>query len=163
MYRVLLDDVSENREKFVEIHQDPSYYGSSTVADIAGLNPYRSRLQAWVIKKQGICEDLSKNIRIRRGIAMEPVLAELFTEVTGKAVLPFNQVLQHKSYDWAIASPDYCTVGEHNLVECKCVSYRGKHFWEGGGAPDYYMIQLQWQMGISGIHFWILQRTSRRR
>jgi putative phage-type endonuclease len=145
--RVLLDDVRNNREKFDAIHRDPTYIGSSTIANIAGLNPYCSPLQQWIYAtgKQEI-PDISKNIKVRRGIAMEPILAEMFTEATGEYIYPYNQIAQHNDYDWAIASPDYFRVGE--IIECKCVSYRTKHFWEGGGAPDYYLIQVQWQMGI---------------
>jgi putative phage-type endonuclease len=151
--RVLLDDVRNNREKFEAIHRDPFYIGSNGVGSIAGVNPFCNPLQQWVYSRNiEPMPDISKLVKIRRGNYLEPLCAELAEERLGVKLVQFNKIAQHDVYDWAIATPDYITADGSALVECKAVSYRSKRYWEEGGAPDYYLTQVQWQMGITGVH-----------
>lgn len=61
--------------------------GGSDAGVIAGVNPWKSPFKLWLEKTgQAEPDDLSDNEAVLWGIKLEPIVAERFTEVTGKKV-----------------------------------------------------------------------------
>lgn len=153
--RTILENCKEKREAFEDVHNNPELYGSSSVGNVLGLNPYCTPLQEWVYRtgKQPR-PSIDKLISVRRGNAMEPVLGELFVEVHGGEITAPDAIYGSDQIDWAIASPDFfwtSPAGERAIVEAKSAGYRQRDYWEDGGAPDYYQTQLLWQLGVCGM------------
>ena len=141
--------------------------GSGEIAAIAGLNPWRSRLQVWEDK---ICHGSNREERdtfaTRRGIAMESLLVKELSLVTG---IEFKQQPQEDKdlhTPWyssrrdglvILASPDAVANTEDGLVcgEVKAPGINTHPHWgdSGSGAngvPPYVIAQVHWQMEASG-------------
>lgn len=158
--KVLLNSGYTEAE-FLEVRKNR--IGGSDIAAIAGLNKFRTPLQVW-LEKTGREKPVAENDYMWLGKRLEPIVAELFCRKTNKVLKPIGQVWGHPVHDFAIATPDYqlCEYMPQSdppyvqtetapLVEIKTSSWRAKEFWGEDKAPDYAVIQLQWQLEIGGI------------
>ena len=141
--------------------------GSGAIACIAGLSPYKSRrtlYQEWIGEIEPKEVD---NYHTDRGIFKESGLVKWVGKRVG---IDFEQQSEgdkaahmvwcvHPEHNWAIASPDGMAcerVEKLVLCEIKCPSpYSAMHQWgeDGSGAdgvPEAVLVQVQWQMGVSG-------------
>ncbi|MCX2499574.1 YqaJ viral recombinase family protein, partial [Plesiomonas shigelloides] len=58
--------------------------GSSDAAAAIGLSRYKSPLTLWLEKTgRKACDDLSQNAAVQWGIALEPLLAQVYAKRTG--------------------------------------------------------------------------------
>lgn len=119
--------------------------GSSDIAAICGLNPYRSPLRVF-LEMTGKVEPDEENRPMRLGKKREQEIADEFgLEHPGIAI---RKPLSTWVKDFAIATPDRllgAPVSE--ILECKAASSRMRKLWEEG-IPWQYQCQVQWQMGI---------------
>ena len=132
--------------------------GSSDAATAAGINPYQSRLELWMIKT-GRDEQLPKvdpddvNSAVYWGNVLEPIVAQQYSVTTGNKVRRINAVLQHPDPDkpWMLANLDYSVVGneEVQILECKTAGEYGARLWRYG-VPDYVQCQVQHQLAVTG-------------
>lgn len=150
--KVLIEDVGANREAFARLHEDTGKYGSSSIANIAGLG-WRTPLEEFCVRSKRMpATKLEDSLTLQLGLWMEPAIGRVYAAKTGREVKPFNKCVQHDSLDWAIASPDFVTLEETpRIVEAKNRRGRMAHFYESGGMLDSDAIQCQWQMGVTGI------------
>lgn len=135
-------------KSFDEIHATGAdFYGGSSVANICGLG-YTTPLDEWLVRT-GKKIGLTASKQMKLGKAMEPVLAELFSDATGIGVFNVDATWQHDDRDWQVYTPDaIASTGE--LLEFKTHRIYCDKFWTDGKASDYAMCQLQWGLDVSG-------------
>ena len=123
--------------------------GSSDIASIVGLNPWRSAHDVWMVKRGLVVEE--GNVRTRMGSRVEACVLDEYREETGAELAQFGTV-RHAENDWMLATPDAFVFGAPRLVEVKCVGWRSAFHWgdEEDAIPDYYRPQVEWQMAVTG-------------
>lgn len=124
--------------------------GSSDVSAICGLNEWRTPYQVWA-EKIGIVEPFAGNEATEIGLAMEPVIADLYAKRTGHVVEPVDMMFFHKEFPWMTSTPDrYVTKGiSKGLGETKNVGWRMVKDWEDDNTPDHAHLQAQSQLLVT--------------
>ena len=113
---------------------------------ILGLSPWRCEADL-ADEKLGLAEGQPESVAMRRGTALEPLLAQLYTEATGRRVRRSRQMVRHPQIEWAAASLDCAVVGERRLVELKTTGSRTRF---ADGLPDDVRAQVAWGLGCTG-------------
>jgi putative phage-type endonuclease len=126
--------------------------GGSDVAAIAGLSKYKSPVGVW-LEKTGQLEPEEAGEAAYFGNLLEPIVAHVFAERTGKRVRNKHAMLQHSKYPWMIANLDREVVGEKAFLECKTASEYLKKDWEEEKIPDAYMLQIQHYLAVTNLPF----------
>lgn len=130
--------------------------GSSDAAVAVGLSPYKSPLSLWLEKTQRKApEDLSEKESVIWGTVLEPVLASVYAERTGRKVRRVNAVLQHAHHRFMLANLDREIVGlpeGPGVLEIKTAGYHSAPQWEDG-IPIAYQCQVLHQLAVTG-HAW---------
>jgi putative phage-type endonuclease len=137
--------ISEEQKKISD-----ACIGGSTIAAVLGLSNFRTKLQVWgeltgMLPK----EDISGKMQVRLGNKMEAVVAEVFTEDTGKKLHRVNETFTHDNYPYLVGHIDRRVVGERAIVEIKAVSAYARDQWKDGKAPQEYVLQLMWYLGLT--------------
>ncbi|MGO2134954.1 MAG: YqaJ viral recombinase family protein [Marinobacter sp.] len=132
--------------------------GSSDAAAAIGMNPYQSQLELWMVKT-GRDAGLPKpdpddpSSPVYWGHVLEPIVAEQYSQQTGRKVRRVNAVLQHPDPDkhWMLANLDYSVAAddEVQILECKTAGEFGSRLWKDG-VPDYIQCQVQHQLAVTG-------------
>ena len=132
--------------------------GSSDAGTAAGINPYQSQLELWMIKT-GRDTSLPKvdpndeDSPMYWGTLLEPIVAAHYTKRTGNRVRKINAVLQHPDTDksWMLANIDREVMGatDVQILECKTAGEFGARLWRDG-VPDYVVCQVQHQLAVTG-------------
>lgn len=137
----------DDRETWLKLRKQ--YIGGSDAAAVIGLNEWQSPYALWC-EKRGITPEFEGNLRTRIGVEMEPVVAKLFEEETGKKVQNCNFSLVNDQYPWAIADVDRMVIGEDAILECKVVNeLQLKHYDDGDYPPRFYC-QVQHYLAVTG-------------
>lgn len=134
--------------------------GSSDAAAAAGVCPYRSQLELWLIKtgrdtsmpRTDPHDDKSPTYW---GTLLEPFVAEAYTRRTGNRVRRVNAILQHPDSDkaWMLANIDREIIGSPDVqvLECKTTGEFGARLWKHG-VPEHIQCQVQHQLAVTGKH-----------
>ncbi len=120
---------------------------ATDIGIILGLNPYRCEADLADEKLGG--ERQPETLPMKVGTALEDVIAGEYMAQTGKRLLRFRSLVQHKTIPWAVASPDRRVkgaIGGH-VVELKWTQSRSRF---ADGLPDDVQAQVQWQLGVLG-------------
>lgn len=128
-----------------------SYIGGSDVAALAGLSPWGTPMSVWVDKTDDtpIVDDLTDNQRW--GLLLEPALVQAFTEDTGLHVVDQQHVVRHPDHPHHGATLDGRVVDSPNSLDplgTVQIKTTGDPEWDE--IPDYYQVQVQWEMWCSG-------------
>lgn len=115
--------------------------GASDAGAIIGVSTYKSAVDLYYEKKDGIVDN--DNLHLRLGREMEPILRTLFTEETGQWIRKDNKIRFSKRYPFLSANLDGITVGGIP-VELKTKT------WWNGVMPDQDFCQLHHQMYVTG-------------
>jgi putative phage-type endonuclease len=113
---------------------------------LLGLSPYACEADL-ADEKLGRATPREATIRMRIGTALEPLIGQEYTRLTGRKVQLYRTMLRHPSIEWAAASPDFRVVGERRLVEAK----RASRSRFADGVPQDIEAQVAWQLGVSGM------------
>ena len=138
---------------------------ASKVAAILGISPWESPYSLWQQMKGNISRDKANEAQ-RRGHYLEPAILAWWRDQhrlpTQASVVIENEWAEaweeQPTYtlgEWAAATPDARAWldGAPVLVEAKSAAWDDEWGDPGTDAiPDYYLVQVQWQMHISGIH-----------
>lgn len=128
-----------------------------TDEDGAPINPFASPHALWE-EKTGRAEGFQGNYPSRRGQHMESfVIAEFAAQNPGYIVetppddLP--SILAHPDYPIVRCSLDALahSKAESIVVEAKAITRRQASEWDHGEVPDYYLVQVQAQMLVTGL------------
>lgn len=120
--------------------------GSSDIAGVLGLSPWASPYTVWA-DKRGLVPPVEQTEAMEVGTELEEPIARLFQRRHGRPVRRVRAILRHPLYSFALANVDRVTDGGDAVVEIKATSRR----WER--VPDHYMVQVQWQLGVTGLEY----------
>ena len=128
-----------------------SFIGGSDIAAVMGMSRWVTPLQLWS-EKTGKVEapDLSDNQAVEMGIELEESVARLWTKRTGRKVRRAPKNYTHKKFDYMRCQVDRLVEGTDELLECKTASAWKEKEWEDEEIPAEYILQVQWQLGITG-------------
>jgi putative phage-type endonuclease len=134
--------------------------GSSDAAAATGISEYEGKTprSLFLVKTGAEPEpDLSDNEAVRIGIALEPVVADMYAERTGRRLRRSNRVLRDREHPYMLANIDRDVIGETRLVEIKTVGFLSHGFispqWGEDGSPAVPVdvwAQAQHQMSVHG-------------
>lgn len=129
---------------------------ASKVAAILGVSPWESPRSLWLRMHGDIPWD-DGNAATRRGQYLEDGILAWWRDQHGVAHSNCAEQPTYTLGDWAAATPDMATFldpDEPNvLVEAKSTARMDE--WGDPGTdviPPYYLVQVQWQMHVSGVH-----------
>lgn len=131
--------------------------GASEIAAVAGLDPHRTPLDVWMLKR-GLDEPFAGNAFTRWGERLEAVIAGAYAEVRG-VLLDTRDTLRHPGEPWMLATPDRVVLdsagGEERLLQVKNRGLRQADRWGEPGTdqvPDEVAAQCHWEMAVAGLH-----------
>lgn len=127
------------------------FLGGSDIASAMGLSRYKTPLKLWAEKIGQIPEeDLSDIEYVQLGSELEDFIAKKFERKTGMKVRRAPQRYINKQYPFMACQVDRLITGTDELCECKNVNaWRAKE-WEDEGIPVEYILQVSWQLMITG-------------
>lgn len=137
----------ESREEWLELRR--RYIGGSDAASVVGLNDYQSPYALWT-EKMGIAPAFEGNLRTRVGTELEPVIAKLFEEETGKKVQNCNFSLINDAFPWAVADVDRMVIGEDAILEIKSTSALNMKHYKNGDYPARFYVQVMHYLAVTG-------------
>lgn len=127
------------------------YIGASDAAGVLGLSRWQTPLGVWAEKTGQIeVEDISDKLQVKLGVRLEEVVAELFTEKTGKKVHRVNEAFTHKQYPFLKCHIDRKVEGERAILQCKTASAWKAKEWDGEEIPHEYIIQEMHELAVTG-------------
>jgi len=134
--------------------------GSSDVAAILGINPYKSSYQVW---KEKVSDDEPEEVDNKFthwGKLLEDPTAQTYEKRTGKKVFRDNQIRVHPEYDFLIANLDRIIEDQGDgrgvgILECKStVGYVFKSWMSDNESTQFlpleYYCQVQHQLAVTG-------------
>ena len=127
------------------------FIGGSDIASVMGLSRWKSALQLWA-EKTGQLEpaDLSDVEYVQLGSELEDFIAKKFQRETDLKVRRASKHYQHALYPYMRCQVDRIIERSEDLLECKtCSAWKAKE-WEGEDVPQEYILQVMWQLGITG-------------
>ena len=137
--------VGMDRQEWLKARQ--SGIGGSDASVILGFNPYKSPFELFYEKTNEYVAEVDNKF-IYWGNKLEDVVAEAFSEFTGKKVRRRNQIFRHPEHNFMIANIDRDIVGEKALLECKTTHTFNADAWKGDEIPAAYICQLQHYMAV---------------
>lgn len=140
----------------MKLEERVKYIGGSEAAGIMGLSRWQTPLSIWAVKTGQIVVEDEDSLPKKLGKRLEEVVAELFTEATGKRVNRVNETLFHPQFPYLAANIDRRVVGEDAGLECKTASAWKAREWEGEEIPHEYILQCYHYLAVTGKKRWYL-------
>jgi len=142
----------ENKKTWLEDRRKS--LGGSDSPTVLGINPYTTRTELWQ-DKLGLLPEQEPNNAMKRGTALEPIVAEIYQETTGRELKVNTEILRNKDLPYMHANIDREILGngDPGVLEIKCP---GIHIFgkvQREGPLDSYLIQLQHYLAVTG-HRW---------
>jgi len=130
--------------------------GGSDVAAICGLSKWRSPYQVY-LEKQGTAPEISSTEAAEWGTRLEPLIADKFSDEHPEWAITEKKVIYcHPDNQWATGNLDrmiICPFRGRGILEIKTASEYLKQDWDDGNIPDYYYVQLQWYLYVTGLQW----------
>jgi putative phage-type endonuclease len=127
-----------------------NWIGGSDVAAAIGMNRWKSQLQLWGEKTGKLPIDETDNEAMELGRELEDFVAKKFERKTGFKVRRAPQTYVHPQYPHVRCQVDRLITGKDELLEVKTTSAWRVKEWEGEEIPQEYILQVMWQLGITG-------------
>ena len=138
-----------SREEWLSLRK--GFIGGSDAGAVVGLNPYKGAYALWA-EKTGKIPEFEGNITTRVGSYLEDLVAQMFTEETGKKVRRKNRMLVNDLYPFACADVDRMVVGEDALLEIKTTnSIPAIKKFKNGEYPEQWYCQMMHYLAVSGL------------
>lgn len=126
------------------------YIGGSDAGAVMGMNEYKSAYTLWA-EKTGKVAEFEGNTTTRVGAYLEDLIAQMFTEETGKKVRKKNQIMVNDEYPWACANVDRMVIGESAVLEIKTTnSFPAMKKIKGGDYPSQWYCQMTHYLAVTG-------------
>lgn len=129
-----------------------SYIGGGDQVHLLQVAPYGCLRRLVLSKRQPMEEDLSDNIHILRGNYLEPMIAKLYTERTGRKLRMYSRKVNHETRTGAALDRHIVAFDERGpgVLEIKAPSAIMFRRYLRDGLPAEYSAQLNWYMGFEG-------------
>ena len=105
-----------NHEEWLQIRR--GFIGGSDAGAVVGLDEYKSPYSLWA-EKTGRIPPFEGNITTKVGAYLEELVAQMFTDETGKKVRKHNFTMVNDLFPWACANVDRLVNGEKAILEIK--------------------------------------------
>lgn len=133
----------QGSEEWLELRK--SHIGASDAPVIMGVSPWKSIYQLWQ-EKVGFSIPRGCSPAMQRGLNLEPLARETFTEMTGIYVEP-SVIFSFKN-PWMMASLDGIDSTGKYIVEIKCAGESDHAAAIRKEIPSKYYPQLQHQLAV---------------
>jgi putative phage-type endonuclease len=139
-----------------------TYLGSSDIAAVMGLSPWRTAYEVFEGKQEGFVafEDPDKAKILRRGVRFEPVILDMLQEETGVWITGRNVRHVDHQYPFLACEIDAEATDEEtghiSNVEIKSVSPWAAADWGAEGTdeiPLYYACQVMFSLMVTGRQY----------
>lgn len=152
----------ENEEDWLELRRKG--IGGSDIGAIMGINKYSSPLKIYKAKVEGISEDVSGKVAVRKGKDLESLIRANYVapklKDLGYTVRPFNHLLINSKFPWLRANLDGIAINDENpedfskhiVIEIKVVTEYAEDNWYTGeydNVPASYYAQVQEYMAVT--------------
>ena len=127
--------------------------GATDAAAIANLSPWACPLDVY-LSKTGELEPKDPSFKMELGLLLEPALAKLYADQTGRTLIKPPPIVRNPERDWQIASLDYQVKDEARNVELKTTDPLFAEGWGAAGTdeiPEVYLVQVTHQMMVSKV------------
>ena len=158
------------REKWLELRR--SGIGGSDIAGILDISPWSTPLAVYC-DKAGLRPDRDPTDAMEFGLRMEPELrrwakdeinkqfatTDEYLATGGYNVLSSPYLYQYPTIPEFIGNLDGVVINDDHVVaglEIKTVDRFAGKDWKDGAIPEYYEMQAQWYMGVTGLAWWII-------
>lgn len=121
--------------------------GSSDIAKITGVSPFGSAFDFYN-EKSGIVVTDKSSYATERGKHYEPIVREKFNKLQNANYE--TACFQHDNYCFILASLDGYDEATNTLIEIKVPGKKDLELAAQGEIPEYYKVQIQWQLGTCG-------------
>jgi len=154
---ILMERCSEDPQRWLALKS--RRVGSSEIATVCEMNPYCTPFELWALMTGKIPPE-PENEDMRQGKAIEPYVGARFARERRMRTVRPDILIGHPEHSFVCATPDFLAGHPARpdfdaLLEAKFSKGRNWRLW-ADGPPRMYVLQLNWQMGISGIyHGWI--------
>jgi putative phage-type endonuclease len=120
--------------------------GASQAAAAIGVSEWQSPIGLWA-EKLGLVPPVEQNSSMRIGTALEPLIAEMYTEATGVKIRRANNLRQHPVHGFMLASID--RRAGRKPIELK-FSARATGYGDPGTdeVPDDVLVQVLHQLAV---------------
>lgn len=128
--------------------------GGSDAAAVLGASPYKTPHDVY-LEKIGQRPPVEANAGMKRGIYLEPVAADLYSEITGRQLRRQPQ-RTHRDHPWMMGNVDRQIlageggVAETGILEIKCPMVHTFAKIKREGLPLNYAIQMQHYLAVYG-------------
>lgn len=146
-----MHETQEGLRRWLELRR--GFIGGSEASAALGLSRYQSKIGLYFNKTAHVDID-NDNEKMWAGRMMEPVIAEMFADRTGKHVIKQPYFYSHPEYPWMGANIDFGVYAENAGLECKNTT--NKVDFVDGKVPDEYFLQCQHYMAVTGASRWYL-------
>lgn len=127
--------------------------GGSDSPVVLGVSPFKTSRELW-LEKRGLLGDVEVTPAMERGTVLEPVVKDLLAARTGRKIVQVKEMLTHKDHPFMRAHLDGLISGDEGkgmgVLEVKCPGLQVFGKCKREGLPDYYLIQLQHYLAVSG-------------
>jgi len=162
--KIVCSTENQTREEWLKYRQKG--IGGSDIASMLGINPFHSPLALYwdKVSEIEIDEDM-ENIPAEAGIVLEPLIKRkmikwfIKNEGVKVEIDDCKYILQHHENPLALANIDGMIIFPNNELcgaEYKTTNERNYKLWEGDNLPDYYYLQVQWYLYVTGLTKWYL-------
>lgn len=121
--------------------------GSSDIAAILGVSPWRTALDVWREKTATGEPEITSNWAQARGIELEPEARDRYEEVVGRKYPPRS--FTHQEAQNFTCSMDGFDEESYTGVEIKCPGAKDHALAKQGKVPEKYLPQIEWQYFVS--------------
>jgi len=119
---------------------------------ILGISPFKTRRQLFM-EKAGLAEQEPAGLAAKRGKTLEHIVAELYSILTERQVEVVREKIIHPQMDFIWAQVDRKITDaakKEGILEIKCPGVAVFNKAKREGLPDYYLVQLQHYLGVTG-------------
>jgi len=129
--------------------------GGSDSPVILGVSPWRDQVDLYY-DKIGEAPEVEETAPMKRGTALEPIIADIYAKETGRRLRVEPEMLRHGCMHANIDRAIDSTPGMHlspGVLEIKAPGLHQFGKCKREGIPDYYIIQLQHYLAVTGFNW----------
>ncbi len=128
--------------------------GGSDLSAICGISNWRTPVHVY-LEKLGEAPEDQFSEAAEWGTRLEPLIADKFASEHPEWAITEKKVIYcHPEHRWALGNLDrmiICPNRGRGILEIKTASEYLRQEWDNGNIPDYYYVQLQWYMFVTGL------------
>lgn len=141
-----------SHDEWLELHRAHVGGSDSPVILLDTRHPHKNR-KGLYLEKIGETSNTQETPAMMRGKYLEPIVAEIYGQKTDRKVESVDSIIFHPEFDFITGNIDREIIDEKKglgILEIKCPGLKNFYKCKRDGVLDYYLIQLQHYLGITG-------------